>query len=155
MDVGVNSYNMQIATMRMTKLAENWGTERGPAPFATVSRDVGDLEYYDRTHTLYAPMERVDMFVTWNYRRDREGRKDYRGGILWHEGEIRFKKDCTLQGAVPIPLLMTVARRTWPRTWARPSSSPTRTAPPGSAWSATKRSRSTFRAASGRAAMRR
>jgi hypothetical protein len=44
------------------------------------------------------------MYVTWNYRRDREGRKDYRGGILWHEGEIRFKKDCTLQGQVPIPL---------------------------------------------------
>ena len=36
---------------------------------------------------------------------DREGRKDYKGGILWHKGEFRFKKDCTLQGAVPIALL--------------------------------------------------
>ena len=53
---------------------------------------------------MYAPMERVDMFVTWDHRRDREGRKDYRGGILWHEGEVRFKKDCTLQGDVPITL---------------------------------------------------
>jgi hypothetical protein len=25
-DVGVNSYNMQIATMRMTKLSENYGS---------------------------------------------------------------------------------------------------------------------------------
>ena len=66
---------------------------------------MGDLEYYDRVHTLYVPMERVDMFVAWNHQRDRESRKDYRGGILWHEGEFRFKKDCTLQGAVPIPLL--------------------------------------------------
>ena len=105
MDVGVNSYNLQIATMRMTKLSESFDTEKRPTPsFASIARDVGDLEYFDRTHTLYAPMERVDMFVAWNYRRDREGRKDYRGGILWHEGEIRFKKDCTLQGAVPIPL---------------------------------------------------
>jgi hypothetical protein len=106
MDVGVNSYNMQIATMRMTKLSENYDTKQRPTPSsASITRDVGDLEYFDRIHTLYAPMERVDMFVTWDYRRDREGRKDYRGGILWHEGEIRFKKDCTLQGAVPIPLL--------------------------------------------------
>jgi len=106
MDVGVNSYNLQIATMRMTKLSENCDTRQRPTPaFASIVRDTGDLEYFDRTHTLYAPMERVDMFVTWNYRRDREGRKNYRGGILWHEGEIRFKKDCTLQGAVPIPLL--------------------------------------------------
>ena len=70
----------------------------GPRPAsASVARDVADLEYFDRIHTLYAPMERVDMFVAWNYRRDRESRKDYRGGILWHEGEIRFKKDCTLR----------------------------------------------------------
>ena len=47
---------------------------------ATVARDVADLEYFERTHTLYAPMERVDMLSTWDYRRDRESRKDYRGG---------------------------------------------------------------------------
>ena len=105
MDVGVNSYNIQIATMRMTKLSENFDTKQRPTPsFASIARDVGDLEYFDRTHTLYAPMERVDMFVAWDYRRDRESRKDYRGAILWHEGEIRFKKDGTLQGMVPIPL---------------------------------------------------
>jgi hypothetical protein len=106
MDVGVNGHNLQIATMRMTRLSEAFDKAKRPTPaLATVARDVADLEYFDRTHTLYAPMERVDMYVTWNYRRDREGRKDYRGAILWHEGEIRFKKDCTLQGAVPIPLV--------------------------------------------------
>jgi len=106
MDVGVNSYNLQIATMRMTRLSEAFDNQQRPTPaFATIARDVGDLEYFDRTHTLYAPMERVDMYVTWNHRRDREGRKDYRGAILWHEGEFRFKQDVTLQGPVPIPLL--------------------------------------------------
>lgn len=106
MDVGVNSYNLQIATMRMNRLSEAFDNEQRPTPaFATIARDVGDLEYFDRTHTLYAPMERVDMYVTWNHRRDREGRKDYRGAILWHEGEFRFKKDVTLQGPVPIPLI--------------------------------------------------
>jgi hypothetical protein len=105
MDVGINNYDLQIATMRMTKLSETCNTRERPSPYlASVPRNVGDLEYFERTHTLYAPMERVDMFVSWDYRRDREGRKDYRGGILWHEGEFRFKKDCTLQRAVPIPL---------------------------------------------------
>jgi hypothetical protein len=40
----------------------------------------------------------------WNHRRDREALKDYRGALMWHEGEIRFKKDCTLDGLLPIPL---------------------------------------------------
>ncbi len=105
MDMGVNSYNMIISTMRMTKFQENCATASRPGPYqATVPRDVGDLEYCERTHTLYAPTERADMFITWDYRRSFEGRKDYQGGLLWHEGEIRFKKDCTLQGPVPIPL---------------------------------------------------
>ncbi|MDD5708137.1 MAG: hypothetical protein PHR35_19640, partial [Kiritimatiellae bacterium] len=106
MDVGVNSHNLQIVTTHMTKLTEAYSTDQRPSPYmATVARDVGDLEYFERTHVLYAPMERIDMYTAWNHRRDRESRKDYQGGVLWHEGEIRFKKDCTLQGAVPIPLL--------------------------------------------------
>ncbi|HEY3397641.1 MAG TPA: hypothetical protein VGM19_08285 [Armatimonadota bacterium] len=105
-DMGLNSYNMQIVTMRSTALSESpTNPERAGAYMATVPRDVGPLEYYDRTYTLYAPMERVDMFTTFNYRRPLEGLKDYRGGILWHEGEIRFKQDCTLSTAMPIPLL--------------------------------------------------
>ena len=107
MDVGINNYNLQIATMRMTQLSERYETEQRPTPSsASVPRDVGDVEFFDRTHTIYAPMEREDMFVSWNYRRSKEGRKDYKGGIIWHEGEYRFKKDVTLQGSVPIPLII-------------------------------------------------
>ncbi|MBI4025249.1 MAG: hypothetical protein HY360_09740 [Verrucomicrobia bacterium] len=106
MDIGINSYDLQIATMRMNKLAERYDNDKRPTPaLATVPRDVGDLEFFDRTHTIYAPMERVDMYITWNFRRDQEGRQNYRGAIIWHEGEFRFKKDCTLRGAVPIPLI--------------------------------------------------
>ncbi len=106
MDVGINNYDIQIATMRMSKLSEPFDDAARPTPsMASVARDVGDIAYYERTHTLYAPMERVDMFVAWNHRRDRESRQNYRGAILWHEGEYRFKKDVTLSGAVPIPLI--------------------------------------------------
>ncbi|MBU4274031.1 MAG: hypothetical protein KKA28_19540, partial [Planctomycetes bacterium] len=105
MDVGVNNSDLQIATMRMTKLSELYDNDKRPTPaLATVARDTGDLEYYERIHTIYAPMERVNMFITWDHRRDKEGRKNYQGGIIWHEGEYRFKKDVTLTGDIPIPL---------------------------------------------------
>ena len=106
LDVVLGSYNLQIASMSMTKLAETYGTDQRPGPAAcSVPRDIGDLEYFERTHTIYSPGDRLDYVITWNYRREVEGRKDYKGGIMWHEGEIRFKKDMTLQGAVPIPLV--------------------------------------------------
>ena len=105
MDVGINNSDLQIATMRMTKLSERYETEQRCVPvMASPPRDVGELEYYDRTHTIYAPMERVNMFVAWDWRRDKESRQNYRGGIIWHEGEYRFKKDVTFKNAVPIHL---------------------------------------------------
>ena len=62
-------------------------------------------------------MDRLDYFIIWNYRRERERRKDYRGGIMWHEGEIRFKKDVTLAGAVPIPLVQMMCPTNLERLW--------------------------------------
>ncbi|MBU4365778.1 MAG: hypothetical protein KKF10_01445, partial [Verrucomicrobia bacterium] len=57
MDVGVNNSDLQIATMRMTKLSELYDNDKRPTPaLATVARDTGDLEYYERIHTIYAPM---------------------------------------------------------------------------------------------------
>jgi len=44
------------------------------------------------------------MFIKWNYRRAREGAENYRGGIVWHEGTVTFKRDATLAGTVSIPL---------------------------------------------------
>ena len=106
MEVGVNNYDIQLATMRMEKLSEAFDNAVRPTPsMASPPRDVADIAYYTRTHTIFAPMERVNMFTVWNHRRDREGRQDYRGGIIWHEGEYRFKQDVTLKGSVPIPLV--------------------------------------------------
>ena len=104
MDVGLASHNIQIVTMqmdRLTRLGNRGGFSNAEG---AVPQDVGDLEVFHRTHTMIAPMDRIDWFVTWNYRRYKEGSKDYRGALVWHEGEIRFRKDVTLQGQVPIPL---------------------------------------------------
>jgi len=106
MDVPLANYGINIATMRMTKLAETFDDANRPTPaMATVPRDVGDNEFFERTHTIVNPMDRLDHYVIWNYRRGREGQKDYRGGLMWNEGEIHFKKDVTLAGSVPIPLV--------------------------------------------------
>ena len=62
-------------------------------------------------------MDRVDHHLIWSAQRELEGRKDYRGGIMWSEGEIRFKKDCTLVGSVPLPLAQLACPTDLERRW--------------------------------------
>ncbi len=106
MDVELSSYNMQIASMKLENLAERFNTDTRPAPaLASSPIDVSENEYFRRTHRLISLEDRVDWYTAWNHRRGREGRKDYQGSFNWHEGEIEFRKDVVLQGAVPIPLV--------------------------------------------------
>lgn len=118
LDVRLASGDMQIAAMRMTHRADTYGTDERPSPaMASLPRDRGELEYYERTHTIYSPMDRLDYVIIWFHRREREGRKNYRGGVMWHEGEIRFKKDVVLQGAVPIPLAQMMCPTDLEKNW--------------------------------------
>jgi len=106
LDVPLSSYNMQIASQHMTQLSERFDSPTRTTPSsASPPRDLGPLEFFERTSTIYAPMTRTDWFTAWNYRRAYEGTKDYRGGLIWHEGEIRFTKAVTLRGELPIPLV--------------------------------------------------
>lgn len=104
MDVALSSHNVQMASMEMTRLVETHDSERPSPALATVTRDVEDAEYFHRTHTIVSPRDRADHYVIWNHRRRREGLQDYRGAFMWHEGEIRFKRDAVLDGALPVPL---------------------------------------------------
>ncbi len=105
LDVPLSSYNIQIASQKMTMLSERYDSPTRPTPaIASPPKDLGTLEFFERTRTIYAPMTRTDWFTAWNYRRAREGARDYRGGLIWHEGEVRFTKDVTLRGDLPIPL---------------------------------------------------
>jgi hypothetical protein len=106
LDMNLASYNVQIATMRMGKLSQCFDTPERPAPaMGSIPRDLGDNEYFERVHTIYAPEDREDYYTIWNACRRREGMQGYRGGFIWHEGEIHFRKDVTLTGAVPISLV--------------------------------------------------
>ncbi len=107
LDVKLTSHDLQIFSFHMDHLIEGWDNEKRPNPaLSSIPRRIGDLELFERTHTCYGLRSRVNYFVKWNHRREFEGTKDYRGGIIWHEGEIRFKKDLTLRGNVPIPLVV-------------------------------------------------
>ena len=106
LDVRLTSHDLQIYSFRMDHLIEGWDNDQRPGPaLASIPRNLGALEFFERTHTCYGLRSRVNYYVKWNHRREFEGTDRYRGGILWHEGEIRFKKDVTLRGSVPIPLV--------------------------------------------------
>ncbi len=108
LDVPLGSHNVQMYSAAMAHRSERYDTDARPTPaMGPVSRRLGPLELFERTHTSYALMSRQDYYVTWNHRRPFEGSKDYRGSLIWHEGEVRFKKDMTLKGAVPVPFLIT------------------------------------------------
>ncbi|MCG2660216.1 MAG: hypothetical protein L6437_08235 [Kiritimatiellae bacterium] len=107
LDVKQGSYDIQICQMAMDHFTEGYGGgERVPsAAIASISKDRGPMELYERVHTAYTLRSRLNYFITWNYRRAHEGSTQYRGGIVWHEGKIKFKKDVTLgKRAVPIEL---------------------------------------------------
>jgi len=107
LDVKLTSHDLQIFGFQMDHLIEGWDNERRPNPaLASIPRRIGDLELFERSHTSYGLRSRVNYYLKWNHRREFEGTKDYRGGIIWHEGQIRFKKDLTLRGAVPVPLVV-------------------------------------------------
>lgn len=102
LDMGLSSYNIQIMNMTMDKEATQG---KGVGAIGAIARDIGELKCFKRKHTLYAPADRIDNYVRWNYRRFHESMSNYTGGIFWHEGEIEFTKDVTLKGDVPIPLV--------------------------------------------------
>lgn len=106
MEVLLGSYNIQIASMRMDHLSQANNHSEKPYPaLCSMPKDLGELEYFERKHTIYSACDRMDFYTTWNQRRGKEGRRDYQGSIIWHEGEIRIKKDIVLQGEIPVPLV--------------------------------------------------
>jgi hypothetical protein len=108
LDVPLGSTDVQIYSAAMQQRSQRYDTPTRPTPaLGPIARRLGPLEWFDRQQTSFALAGREDYFVAWNYRRMFEGSRNYRGSIVWHEGRIRFKKDLTLRGAVPVPLSVT------------------------------------------------
>ncbi len=105
MDVQLSSYNIQIVDMKMDNLMEKYDNKDRPTPaMASICRKIADNEYFERFDRMISPMDRMDHYIAWNFRRLAEGIQNYKGDYMWHEGYFKFKKDVVLQGSVPIPL---------------------------------------------------
>ncbi len=106
MKVHMSSHNIHLASMRLDFLAQMHDTPERPGPaLASIPLDLGPTDYFARNHTMHAFTSRKDMYTTWNHRRWHEGFQNYRGGLLYHEGEFRIKEDFTL-GQTPGFLMM-------------------------------------------------
>ncbi len=105
LDVKLPGRDVKICDMTMDPLVESYDTPKRDTPtMCDVPRVVAENQLFVRTHRAYYLQNRNNMFVTWNYRRAREGAENYRGGLVWHEGKVTFKRDATLAGAVSVPL---------------------------------------------------
>lgn len=105
-DIKLGSTDLQIYATEMSQRSEGFDTPTRPGPsWGAIAKRLGPHPYFERRHITYAPASRQDYFVTWNHRRPWEGSKNYKGSILWHEGEIRWTKSVTLKGPVPVQLL--------------------------------------------------
>jgi hypothetical protein len=105
-DIKLGSTDLQIYSTDMSQRSEGFDTDTRPGPsWGAISKRLGPHPYFERKHITYAPRSRQDYFVTWNHRRPWEGSKNYKGSILWHEGEIRWTKSVTLKSAVPVQLV--------------------------------------------------
>jgi hypothetical protein len=63
-----------------------------------------DLEYATRKHRVYLLRSRANLYLTYDYRRAHEGLADYQGDVFIHQGTLRFKRDVTLAGTLPVEL---------------------------------------------------
>ncbi len=105
LDVTLPGNDVKICDMTMGPMVEPYDSFTRDTPARTsVPAVVEQNQLFERVHRSYYLQNRNNMFITWDYRRAREGARNYRGGMVWHEGKILFKRDVTLAGSVPIML---------------------------------------------------
>ncbi|MBI2299282.1 MAG: hypothetical protein HYU66_10140 [Armatimonadetes bacterium] len=105
LDVVLPGNDVKLCEMTMGPLVEPFDSPTRDTPARTSPPViVQENQLFTRVHRSWYLQNRNNMFITWDYRRAREGAKDYRGGMVWHEGKVTFKRDVTLTGGVPIML---------------------------------------------------
>ncbi len=105
LDVKLPGNDVKICEMEMGPLVEPFDSPTRDTPARTsIPRIVEENKLFTRVHRTMYLQNRTNMYVTWDYRRAREGAENYRGGMVFHEGTITFKRDATLTGNVPIML---------------------------------------------------
>ena len=105
LDIVLPGNDVKICEMTMGPIVESFDTVARDTPARTsVPAVVEENRLFSRVHRTTYLQNRNNMFITWDHRRAREGAKEYRGGLVWHEGKITFKREAILAGNVPIML---------------------------------------------------
>lgn len=105
LDIPLPGNDVKICQMAMDPIVEGYDTPTRDTPARTsVPAVVEDNQLFRRSHRAYYLQNRTNMYITWDHRRAREGAEQYRGGMVWHEGQIVLKRDITLTGSVPVML---------------------------------------------------
>ena len=105
LDVVLPGNDVKICDMAMGPVLWRFDSPTRDTPARTsVPSVIEENQLFTRTHRAIYLQNRTSMFITWDHRRAREGAEQYRGGVVWHEGKVVFKRDATLAGAVPVLL---------------------------------------------------
>lgn len=105
LDVKLPGNDVKICDMAMGPIVEPFDSPTRDTPARTsIPKILEENQLFSRTHRAYYLQNRNNMHVTWDHRRAREGAENWRGGMVWHEGQITFKRDATLSGGVPAML---------------------------------------------------
>ncbi|HEY7429032.1 MAG TPA: hypothetical protein VH682_32675 [Gemmataceae bacterium] len=95
------SYQISVVEASSTKRVKELLDDPAQGPFMPES---DELPYAAVDRRVYLLRSRMNYPVKWAGRRPHEGAANYQGDVFVHEGAIRFRRDVTLQGALPIKL---------------------------------------------------
>ncbi len=106
LDVPMASYDLSITSMDFSDLAGAYDRGDRPTPaMGGLLELIREHPYREWQETAYILRSGMNYFTAWNHRRVYEGSRDYRGGLIWHEGTMIARQDIPLQPGIGIPLL--------------------------------------------------
>jgi hypothetical protein len=95
------SYEISVVEASSVKYVKELLDDPAQGPFMP---EGDDLPYAAVDRRVYLLRSRMDYPLKWAARRPHEGAANYQGSVFVHEGAVRFLRDVTLQGDLPIVL---------------------------------------------------
>ncbi|HEY7153393.1 MAG TPA: hypothetical protein VH575_05490 [Gemmataceae bacterium] len=95
------SYEISVVEASSVKRVKNLLGNPAQGPFMPEFHDLPNATVDRRVYLLRS---RMNYPLKWAERRPHEGAANYQGNVFVHEGVVRFRRDGTLRGALPIVL---------------------------------------------------
>ncbi len=95
------SYEISVVEASSAKYVKTLLKDCAQGPFMPAG---DELPYATVDRRVYLLRSRMNYPLKWAERRPHEAAASYQGDVFVHEGAVRFRRDTTLQGALPIVL---------------------------------------------------